>query len=158
MDVDERRVRRTSRHMARLALRGLLAVSCVGALLASAPAPVAQAKPVTYVTFDCYHARTAPNSIMFACADAGFYVKRLNWSRWGVRGALAQGVFFQNDCDPNCAAGTFRSRKGSLTLSGRLWCSNIDAYVFRRTTAVYRHPLNGQMGYSGKLFCPLGGS
>jgi len=156
--VDGRHAPGGLRHVAHRVLAGVMTVSCVTALLVGASGSVAQAGAVTYVTYNCYHVRTAPRSIMFACADAGFYVKRLDWARWGVRTASADGVFHQNDCDPNCAAGTFRSRRGTITLSGRLWCPSIKEHVFKRVRAVYRHPLNGQAGYSGQLFCPLGAS
>jgi hypothetical protein len=115
----------------------------------------AVARPRTYVTSDCAHARIRPDGIMFACADGGYFVRRLEWSTWRVRTAVARGLFHQNDCQPSCAGGTFHNRRGELRLIGRRWCPDIDRFVFRRAVVDYDRPLLGARTTRFPLFCPL---
>jgi len=131
-------------------------VTCVVAIVLVAGAqPIAWASPATYVTDDCYHVRVRPDSIMFACADAGYTVTRLDWSTWRARTAVGRGVFHLNDCDPDCADGTYHRRRGQITMSGRRWCPDIDKYVFRRARVEYDHPLLDRSTTRFPLFCPL---
>jgi hypothetical protein len=125
------------------------------ALAALTPAP-AGAVGRTYVTDDCFHVRVRPRSIMFACADGGYYVDHLRWSRWRVQRAAGNGLFHQNDCVPNCAGGSFHHREGTITLMGRLRCPDIDRFVFARAVVVYDRPLLGRKTTRFRLFCPLG--
>jgi hypothetical protein len=134
-------------------MRSVALVGVVVTLIGLAPAPSSAASR-TYVTNDCRHIRVRPRSIMFACADAGFYVTRLDWQRWLVHRAAGDGVFHRNDCLPDCADGTFRTRHGTIRLRHRLWCPDVGSYVFRRATIVYRHPLLGRSRTAFRLSCP----
>lgn len=80
----------------------------------SAPA-AAQTPPVIY---DCQsHADVAPSEIVLACGDAGIGVKNLTWSGWGHVTASASGNAWQNNCNPDCAQGTFIYTPATVTVS-----------------------------------------
>jgi hypothetical protein len=133
----------------RLGALGVLAT----VLLMSVPS--AGAGPVTYVTKDCIHVGIEPHSIVFACADGNFYANHLQWGFWGVRHARGHGVFHQNDCNPSCAQGHFRERRGKIRLRYRRWCPKIHKYVFRHATVRFRRPLLGRSEESFALYCPI---
>jgi len=118
------------------------------------PAP-AQAARRTFAVSDCQHTEIRPDSIMFACADGGYYVTHLEWSIWHRFRARGRGLFHLNDCRPSCAGGTFHSRGGRITLRRRLWCPDERVYVFRHAIVVYDRPLLGRERTSFRLFCPL---
>lgn len=117
---------------------------------------VATARPPTYVTNrDCQHLRIRPHRILFACADHTYFVRGLEWSRWGPWRAVGTGVFHLNDCDPSCAEGTFHHRRGTLRLSERGACPDMAKHVFKRYRARYNRPLLGEDGEAGELpRCP----
>jgi hypothetical protein len=96
-----------------------------------------------------------PRSILFACADGGYYVKRLRWRSWRTWRAVGRGAFHFNDCDLTCVDGTFHKRKGRLILRRRLWCPSISKYVFKRAEIRYRRPWQGDRRYSWRLSCPF---
>lgn len=98
----------------------------------------------TYVTFNCRRLRTEPTSIVFACADGGYYVDHLTWTRWHRWEASGFGLFHQNDCRPNCAEGTFHTVWGRLRLRSRERCDRPDAYVFVRARVRYDHRMLGR--------------
>ena len=75
--------------------RAVVALTTIALVLAP---NTAVARPRTYVTSDCAHARIRPDSIMFTCADGGYFVRQLEWSTWRVRTAIARGVYHRNDC------------------------------------------------------------
>lgn len=137
-------------------MKRVIATVCVATLASvSIPLSSAVARRPTYVTHDCQHVRQRPRSILFACGDGNYYVKRLHWRSWHKRWARARGVFHFNDCDPNCAEGTFHKRRGRLILRRRLWCPSIDKFVFRRAKVKYRRPWQGERRLSFGLYCPL---
>ena len=84
--------------------------SCL--LLVLAVPSTARAGGSTSATRDCLHTAMRPRSIVLACADANWYVKRLTWRSWGVERATGSGIFHFNDCIPDCADGTFHVRHG----------------------------------------------
>ena len=65
-----------------LALAGLLS-----------PSADASRRRTTNVMIDCLHMRTAPTSILFACADGNYYVDHLTWTRWHNWKASGSGLF-----------------------------------------------------------------
>ena len=109
----------------------------------------------TFVNHNCTGVRIEPRAIMFTCADGGFFVKSLDWRSWHRFRAVGHGVFHRNDCDPSCAGGTFHRAKGRLVLVRRLWCEDINRYVFRRARIRYARPLLGEERESWWLYCPL---
>ena len=48
-----------------------------------------------------------PELIYFACADGNTGIGKIEWSTWEASGATGVGEYFANDCDPDCANGTF---------------------------------------------------
>ncbi|HKG38992.1 MAG TPA: hypothetical protein VKB25_08385 [Conexibacter sp.] len=53
-------------------------------------------------------------------ADDNAYLYALRWSEWGGATAHADGKAIANDCDPDCADGTFvRARGAHVTLFRR---------------------------------------
>ena len=123
-------------------------------LLTSVPA-MARKQRTTYVTHNCSNVKVRPRSILFACGDGNYYVKRLRWRSWHVGRAVGRGVFHMNDCAPDCARGEFHKRKGRLLLRRRLWCPEIDKFVFKRAKVRYRRPWQGKRKSSFRLFCPF---
>jgi hypothetical protein len=69
-----------------------------------------------------------PASVVLACADANFGVRRLRWSDWGRPTARATGVAYANDCKPFCAAGHFHSYRVLLVASGHQVCHGVASY------------------------------
>jgi hypothetical protein len=124
-------------------MRGFLSKSAVGIgivflLTLGAALPTAATGSRTYVT-KCDHVSYKPHVIVFACADGGFSVTRLHWHKWSTRWAVAGGVFHLNDCQPDCAGGTFHRRRGVLLLTRRLSCPSVGKSVFRHITIRYTH-------------------
>jgi hypothetical protein len=117
-------------------------------LLASAGSAAAARR--TYSNPDCQRPRIRPANMVFACADHGYYATHLTWMVWHLKHATGEGLFHQNDCDPNCAAGTFHNSRGRIVLRGRTWCGGLHRFVFTRVTAVYWQPLLGRRRTSFK--------
>jgi hypothetical protein len=104
------------------------------ALLAAVAAPP-RALP------DCLgkpHAR--PATVVLACADANFGVRKLHWAHWGRRAARATGVAYANDCKPYCAAGHFHTYPAVVVASGRQVCHGVPSYARVRVSFPGRTP------------------
>lgn len=62
----------------------------------------------TYL-IDCDHQTVVrPASFVLTCADANSSLEPARWTVWGGSTARGSGSYVENDCKPNCAAGTFR--------------------------------------------------
>jgi hypothetical protein len=96
-----------------------------------------------------------PRSIIFTCADGGFYAKRLEWRRWYRYRAVGHGVFHANDCTPSCAGGTFHKARGRIVLRGRMRCPDIHRFVFARATITYHGKLLGRHRVRRPMMCPI---
>ena len=127
----------------------------VGALVLGLVPATGAGPNETYASHNCSSQKIEPRQIMFACGDGGFYVDHLDWSSWRKYRARGEGIFHQNDCDPDCSRGTFHARHGKITLKKRMWCEDAGKYFFRRAHIVYNKPLLGQEEESLRLFCPL---
>jgi hypothetical protein len=53
-----------------------------------------------------------------SCADANASWKSVRWANWGLKTALGTGDLYQNDCQPNCVSGRFRTYAARVVLSG----------------------------------------
>jgi hypothetical protein len=109
----------------------------------SAPAATPSASPadsliaVTVCTFPadgCTDAGAAqymevrPKEIEVS-GDSSGYVKDLVWSDWGNPQATATGVMELDDCNPNCAQGTFTGYPATVTLAGLTpYGTDLEAY------------------------------
>jgi hypothetical protein len=61
--------------------------------------------------------------------DGSGYVKDLVWSNWGGTQATATGIQEINDCNPNCAQGTFAGYPATVTLAGLTpYGTGLEAY------------------------------
>jgi hypothetical protein len=96
-----------------------------------------------------------PSSITVACADNGIGAQDLAWSTWGASGAAAVGDVWENDCTPNCAAGTIKLYRAAITLSDVQ--PSKDGPTFTAMTATYSgaEP-NGRQTDTFTLERPLG--
>ncbi|MFK0115410.1 hypothetical protein [Streptomyces sp. NPDC090994] len=62
------------------------------------------------VLADCQgRGEVRPGEYLLACGDGNSRLDSLHWARWDADAAVGRGVNLVNDCDPYCAAGTFRS-------------------------------------------------
>jgi hypothetical protein len=78
-----------------------------GASAAPAAVTAAAARTPHYVVLDCAgRPAVRPAAYTLTCADDGTGLEHLHWTGWTSRQASAAGFFYQNDCTPNCAAGT----------------------------------------------------
>jgi hypothetical protein len=154
--TDGRSIRRSAEEDT--AVGRTLLVAAIGIALATpavTPVDAAQTRAErTSVPTDCHHLAVRPRSIVFACADGGFSVRRLTWSSWHRFRASGRGVFHQNDCRPNCAEGAFHTAAGSIELRRRMVCGQRPRFVFRRVVIVFDHPLLHRDRVSFRLRCP----
>ena len=86
-----------------------------------------------------------PSEVIFACGDANFLARRLQWTGWGERFAAATGVAEVNDCTPYCAAGHFHSYRVVIIASGHQSCPDgRPAYTTVTYAFVGREPFAPQ--------------
>jgi len=63
-----------------------------------------------------------PSEVIFACGDANFLARHLQWTGWGEGFAAATGVAEVNDCTPSCVAGHFHSYRVVIIANGHQSC------------------------------------
>ncbi|MFA7322735.1 MAG: hypothetical protein WC005_00080 [Candidatus Nanopelagicales bacterium] len=106
-------------------MRSTLAVAAAATfVIGAALAPLAQAAPAApskTKIVACTNAgtvlETKPKSYILTCADANSLLKDLKWSSWTSGTAKATGIFQENDCKPNCAAGKFIDAPATVSLT-----------------------------------------
>ncbi len=86
--------------------------------------------PRTYLPSRCTNQKERPRSVIVACGDGNFQLRRMRWRRWGFPTARGAGTARANDCIPFCAAGKFRSVRVKITLSRLKPCG--DGLQYRR--------------------------
>jgi hypothetical protein len=134
----------------------MLPLALLFALLMAIPPASAGRTAETAITHNCQDFKVKPSRILFACGDGNYYATSLRWSSWATRKAQGRGVFHFNDCDPDCAGGTFHRRAGDIVVKKLLLCSEDDGiYVFKRAHITYDEPYTDVRTVSLKLFCPL---
>jgi hypothetical protein len=69
------------------------------------------------LTFDCEIPVTKPNSITLTCADGGMMVTDITWDSWSAQGAQGSGIYLENNCEPDCASGTYSKTQVDLFLT-----------------------------------------
>ena len=84
--------------------------------------PTAIATPATLadeevLTWNCEIPEYKPESIMLTCADGGWMVHTITWSKWAKSGAEGTGIFREKLCEPSCAEGEIANEKVKVTLS-----------------------------------------
>jgi hypothetical protein len=95
----------------------LLAPFSLASISLSQSPKVPVIKPLQVYTWDCEIPMQKPEVITLTCADGGIYVDKIEWSLWDSKGAQGTGIYHVNDCDPDCADGTFHSSKVKVRLS-----------------------------------------
>ena len=84
------------------------------------PTPVAipaTLKDSDVLTWDCEIPENKPESIMLTCADGGWMVHSITWSKWGTGGAEGTGIFREKLCEPSCAEGEIAEETVKVKLS-----------------------------------------
>ena len=61
-------------------------------------------------------------------ADGSAYVKNLTWSGWGSATATGTGTLELDDCNPNCAQGTFTGTSPRHAIEPRRFGNGEQAY------------------------------
>jgi hypothetical protein len=69
------------------------------------------------LTWNCEIPEYKPESIMLTCADGGWMVHSITWSKWGIGGADGTGIFREKLCEPSCAEGEIAEDKVKVKLS-----------------------------------------
>jgi hypothetical protein len=99
--------------MKRLIIVFAAATAIAAILVASASAGSGQK---TYAPKDCTKPRVEPSRIVFACADFGSYISKLQWGHWGGHRARGSGVFAEKVCNPSCASGHYAKYHADIRL------------------------------------------
>jgi hypothetical protein len=128
------------------------AVAAVAAAAALAASGAAAATPPTIP--DCYAQVVAPTSMVLACADGNLTLEGLSWSGWGKPTATATGDAHANDCDPYCAAGTFRTYPVSVTASDPQTCRSGRRQYTHLVWSTQAKPPPGLANPAGDLTFP----
>lgn len=84
-----------------------------------------ESQKVSFV-WDCGQKESKPTSLTIYCADAGIGLAKLKWSTWGGSSAKGTGLYYANDCEPNCASGKVHQTNVQVQLinpvrSGSAW-------------------------------------
>jgi hypothetical protein len=128
----------------RLPRFAVIALSAAALVAVSAPfaAHAATAREAAHETrasavpsvavYDCSNKpEVRPGTFGLLCDGSGYFT-RLRWSTWNASMATATGVLYLDNCEPNCAQGT--------------WSHQAVDLIFWRSLPVKGHP--GERGYS----------
>lgn len=90
-------------------MRRILIVTSIVALgaIGTSVAAGAGTSTLPHAPKDCTEPKVEPHRIVLGCADFSTILKRLQWSAWTADSASGTGKLLVNDCDPDCASGTF---------------------------------------------------
>jgi hypothetical protein len=69
------------------------------------------------LTWDCELPVHKPDTMTLTCADGGWSVGAIVWKSWTTEGAIGQGVWRENLCEPSCSEGRNVEAKINVTLS-----------------------------------------
>ncbi len=96
-------------------LTGQAALASSSAAVAPGRSPAAKAVPKVLPCIGLPEVR--PANYLMSCADANASWKKVKWANWGGPTALGTGDLYQNDCQPNCVSGHFRTYPAKVVLS-----------------------------------------
>jgi hypothetical protein len=85
----------------------LLAPFALAAIFLFLDSETPPVSPSQVYTWDCEYPEQKPEAITLTCADGGIYIDQIDWSRWSSKGAQGIGIYNVNNCNPNCAEGTY---------------------------------------------------
>jgi hypothetical protein len=111
------------------------------------------------VVGNCTRSQVRPATIIVSCADDNLVLIHLHWTSFGGSSARATGVFYENDCAPDCAAGRFHSYPIKLVVSRAKACpGGHDDYQTASATFTAKRPPGQRTATIGlSLSCPLPG-
>ncbi len=91
------------------------------------------------VLLDCAsQPEVRPEAYVLACGDGNSRLVSMHWLRWDAHAAVGRGTNVVNDCDPYCAAGTFRAYPVTVRLDEpRASQSDPGERHFTRMTLTY---------------------
>jgi hypothetical protein len=69
------------------------------------------------LTWNCEIPAYKPESITLTCADGGWIVHTITWSKWGLGGAEGTGIFRGKLCEPSCSEGEVAEEEVKVKLS-----------------------------------------
>jgi hypothetical protein len=79
---------------------------------------------------DCgYGTEQQPSTITLTCADGGMRLESITWNSWNVVEASGLGMFYENTCSPDCAAGNYVIQEAKIYL-GTVRRDKTDKLVF----------------------------
>ncbi|MFL5853963.1 MAG: hypothetical protein ACJ76T_08780 [Solirubrobacteraceae bacterium] len=96
--------------------RSLIVLALAVVLLALAAVPAGSA-PKTLFPANCDKPTYKPTRIVVACGDGNNRLARIKWESYGTDAASGTATAVVNDCEPNCAAGTFHHFRAVVTLN-----------------------------------------
>jgi hypothetical protein len=79
---------------------------------------ISQINPSEVLSFTCEMIMARPTEATPYCADFGIALANVNWEIWRATGAVGTGVYFANDCKPNCAEGKVIQTPVLINLDG----------------------------------------
>lgn len=94
----------------------LSALAAIGIFSENQPEESGIRKSQVY-TWDCEDAVQEPEAITLTCADGNMYIDQIDWSRWSADALEASAIYNVNDCNPNCAEGTFYRTPVDITIT-----------------------------------------
>ena len=123
----------------------LSALAAIGVLSNPQPAVIS---PSQVMTWDCEIPTHKPEAITITCGDGGMYLDHIDWSRWEQQGAEGSGIYNVNNCDPDCADGTF------LRVQVKVHLSNLTRYQGKHflRTLVFETSNGENLPKSGQSF------
>jgi hypothetical protein len=106
---------------------------CVAPSAARPPAGAlsAASAPVSIAAQGCSGHAYKPSRVVFACADGNVYATGLKYTSYGSREARASASIHVNNCEPNCAAGRFRTSTGGVRFYRVVKCADRRRYFTR---------------------------
>lgn len=138
------------------AVAGVLAIAVGGFVIFSGQSSKGKATTISSsstVLYTCAGKPVIrPSSYLLACASGQTLLTSLDWSTWTASQATGTGQFSQDDCEPNCADGTFVNAPVQVTLSELQRNSSNTPVYFVRMIIVGNggeFPITYQLGQDG---------
>jgi hypothetical protein len=100
---------------------------------ASSPSPSAAVAPAAVIYTCESQPFTEPSGYTLACADGNGGLSGMSWPSWTADGATGTGEYYQNDCTPDCADGTFVDYPATVTLSNPIASPDGGEYFTQMT-------------------------
>jgi hypothetical protein len=87
-----------------------------------------------------------PQAIDF-CGDGAFFLRNVRWASWESSWAVAAAVAHQDDCQPDCARGTYHVYAVAVWLTRVRKCSDARVQFTRLAYRfLVRHPVGITLG------------